>query len=343
VIIDGVLDPVSWANEHSYKWLSHVLTDTEKLLHNFYEACADAGANRCALASAGSTADSISEQVDGFLDKLYEHPMAVPDATRPGPLTASMVQVLLFTSLYSPRSWPAAASDLAAAMNGNGTAIVNRFLHGIELDPTVPAQTSSSTDAVICTDGPDFDGMDLEDVMDDILDEVIRSQQQTSRHFSTWSIVPCHHWKARASERFTGPFNHTLRHEMLIIGNTADPVTPVVNARKVNGLLSNSSRLIVQDGSGHCSVAMTSVCTFKAIKGYLLRGELPPDGLVCSTDERLFPPSSPEETDNGSMLWLKASAEAYSEEDLHLLASIRELGKRIEPFLSSFTRHRNAW
>ena len=91
--------------------------------------------------------------------------------------------------------------------------------------------------------------------------------QQISPHFAGYMNNVCHHVTARSVERFTGPFNHTLNNEMLIIGNTADvsshscltendmlmvkkPITPVQNAKKVNDLLHHSSRLVIQDGSG---------------------------------------------------------------------------------------------
>lgn len=129
---------------------------------------------------------------------------------------------MLFTYLYRPRDWPTLASNLAAALEGNGTAIVNLYLTTVELNTTVSAPTSSAIDAVTCVDTPDFEGVGKEQALEDMLTEMIISQQQTSRHFSAGTIDVCHHWKARETDRFTGPFNHTLNNEILVIGNTAD-------------------------------------------------------------------------------------------------------------------------
>lgn len=129
---------------------------------------------------------------------------------------------MMFSYLYRPREWPALASNLAAALAGNGVPAVQFSLDKIELNTSVPAQTAAAIYAVTCVDTPDFDGVDKAKAIDDVVNEIIISQQETSRHFSALEIDVCHHWTAREVERFTGPFNHTLKNEILVIGNTAD-------------------------------------------------------------------------------------------------------------------------
>lgn len=129
---------------------------------------------------------------------------------------------MTFGYLYRPRDWPALASNLAAALEGNGVPIVNSALDKIELNDTLPARTSAAIYAVTCVDTPDFKGVDKRKAIDDVVNEMAISQKLTSRHFSALDIDMCHHWTAREVERFTGPFNHTLNREILVIGNTAD-------------------------------------------------------------------------------------------------------------------------
>ncbi|KAI5121647.1 hypothetical protein M0805_001174 [Coniferiporia weirii] len=339
IAIDGVVDPDLWANTNPHTWLKDDFADTEKDLLNFYTTCAEAGPGRCALASSGSTADSISTEIDGLLERLYERPLAVWNATRPGPLTASMIQSMTFSYLYRPRDWPTLASNLAAALAGDGVPTVQYFLEKIELNTAVVPKTSAAIYAVTCVDTPGFPSdVDTTKALDDVLDEMTLSQQRTSRHFSALDIDMCHHWTARETERFTGPFNHTLNNEILVIGNTADPITPVQNARAVNRMMPHSSRLIVQDGSGHCSSAMTSLCTTKALRGYFLEGKLPESGLLCETDEVLFPPKTSDAT-GPAALWLKdESLQSYSLEDVRLLETMRALGRELEPYVGEFKR-----
>lgn len=72
---------------------------------------------------------------------------------------------------------------------------------------------------------------------------------------------------------------------------------------------------------------MASLCTGKVIRGYWLDGELPADGLVCPTSEKLFP--SPE-SDTKS-LWLQGDGQ--NPDDLQILEKMKSLGEAIQPFL----------
>ena len=129
---------------------------------------------------------------------------------------------MTFNYLYRPRDWPELAEKLNAALLGNGVPIVQTFLENIQLNTTIAARTAAAVYAVVCVDTPDFEGVDKEKALADVIDEMRISQEQTSRHFSSIDIDLCHHWTARETERFTGPFNHTLSNEILVIGNTAD-------------------------------------------------------------------------------------------------------------------------
>lgn len=129
---------------------------------------------------------------------------------------------MLFTYLYRPRDWPTLASNLAQALEGNGTSIVSLYLDKVELNTTIPAPTSAAIYAVTCVDTPGFVGVDKQEALDDMINEMVIAQQRTSWHFASLEIDVCHHWTARETERFTGPFNHTLSNEILVIGNTAD-------------------------------------------------------------------------------------------------------------------------
>ena len=69
---------------------------------------------------------------------------------------------------------------------------------------------------------------------------------------------------------------------------------------------------------------MVSMCTVNAIRGYLLEGELPPNGLECPVDEKFFP-VKPVGFDKQA--WLEESSKIRSEKELQLLESIRQLGE----------------
>ena len=88
---------------------------------------------------------------------------------------------------------------------------------------------------------------------------------------------------------------------------------------------------------------MTSLCTAKALRSYFFDDELPENGLVCPTDEVLFPPKSKDGKVNAASLWMWSDADensiaAYSMEDLRLLENMRALGVELEEYVGSFKR-----
>lgn len=120
---------------------------------------------------------------------------------------------------------------------------------------------------------------------------------------------------------FRGPFNLTdtpvkIRHPVLFVGNTYDPVTPLSSAHRMHDLFgSKNAGLLTHNGYGHCSSAQPSLCTAKHIRSYLLDGTLPPPGIVCEPDRSPFKPHS--------------AALQELEEDAQLLESIRSLADKL--------------
>jgi hypothetical protein len=55
---------------------------------------------------------------------------------------------------------------------------------------------------------------------------------------------------------------------MLIVSNTADPITPIASGLLINRHMANSSRIVIQNGPGHCSPALVSLCTLKVQREY---------------------------------------------------------------------------
>ncbi|KAG8774058.1 hypothetical protein FRC12_002175 [Ceratobasidium sp. 428] len=94
---------------------------------------------------------------------------------------------------------------------------------------------------------------------------VFESLVQVTRNVSPmfgprWGIggLYCHRWPVRAVERYTGPWNKALSNKIIIIGNKADPITPLKSAQRVAAALGDSAVLVEQDDWGHTSLAMHS-------------------------------------------------------------------------------------
>ena len=88
-------------------------------------------------------------------------------------------------------------------------------------------------------------------------------------------------WPTRSVERLP-PFRHQkLRNQILVIGNTADPVTPIVSARFVAELLGDQAVLVEQLGFGHTTLAGSSNCTDKIVADHIMRGIVSVSSFGC--------------------------------------------------------------
>ena len=79
-------------------------------------------------------------------------------------------------------------------------------------------------------------------------------------------------WPVRSVESLP-PFRlQKLRNQVLVIGNTADPITPLVSAKFVVKLLADQAVLVEQLGFGHTTLAELSHCTHKIVADYIMHG-----------------------------------------------------------------------
>jgi hypothetical protein len=112
----------------------------------------------------------------------------------------------------------------------------------------------------------------------DIIDSAVNTTLNVDPRFALDMVgTParyCHKWPVRAVERFRGPWNHTLPQPILIIGNQADPATPFANAKTVAEALGDSAVLLEQEGYGHTSFALPSVCTRAVVVDYFTNGKV---------------------------------------------------------------------
>ncbi|KAF9020091.1 alpha/beta-hydrolase [Hymenopellis radicata] len=302
-VIDGIADPVNWSSEPSHKWPANWLSSTEKTYQMFLKDCSEAGPKRCPLARyRGEPPEFMMQRLEDFFDRLALSPLPTPDATRPSFLTSGAARGLLLI-----------AFAFSQAMAGNGTLLANAIL---------ARRGSTERLAVTCADSPPLPPPTAED----LAEEQVRTMREVSEHFgaSVGLGEPdggCGYWYTREGgvpERFTGPWNASnLEIPMLIVSNTHDPITPVSSGLLVNSLMPESSVLLIQDGPGHCSVAMQSLCTLKTIRNYYA-GILPENGTVCGVDNPTFPDPDSEMKEM-----------QMSEEDRRLVEAGRRLEKAI--------------
>jgi len=119
----------------------------------------------------------------------------------------------------------------------------------------------------------------------------------------------------------------------LLVGNSYDPVTPLVSAMNTSAGFEGSV-VLHHNGYGHCSNAQPSLCTAKAIQAYFNNGTLPAPGTICQPDVPLY--SNLTWIDVFKPLGLNGTKVSLSKrqqrEDLRLLAAMAHLGDEISPY-----------
>ncbi|KAG7447799.1 alpha/beta-hydrolase [Guyanagaster necrorhizus] len=292
-VIDGIVNPIDWSSEPSHKWPFKWLSSTEKTYRMYLEDCSRAGPSLCPLtAYQDEPWEHLAQRLEQFFDHLAVEPLATPSSSRsrPGYLTSGAARGLLLIHLERPGMWPASAKAFAEAMAGNGTQ-----LHDWIVPPSgISHENDAARLAVTCLDSPPPGSVADVPSAEDLADEGLRTLREVSPHFgmSVGMGEPdggCQYWPAEGPERFTGPWNATLDIPMLVISNTADPVTPISSGVLINSLMPNSSVLVIQEGPGHTSISMVSLCTMKLQRQYMSEGIVPANGTRCAVDNPTFP------------------------------------------------------
>ncbi|KAK7002424.1 hypothetical protein R3P38DRAFT_1733804 [Favolaschia claudopus] len=328
VTIDGIADPVNWSTEPSHKWPINWLASTEKTYRFYLETCSRAGPEACPLAQyTDEPYEAIESRLETFFDSLVVTPLPVPFGSRPAYLTSGAARALLLILLQRPIRWSESAHAFAQAMNSaNGTLIFD----------ALPRPSKSSYDlvrlGVTCMDSPPPSSPKEVPTPEDLAAELMKTMREVSPHFGASVSVGepdggCQYWPVKGPERFAGPWNASLEWPMLIVSNTMDPITPIQSGLRINSLMPDSSRLIIQDGPGHCSPATPTLCTINLVRNYFA-GILPENGTMCGTEFDYFPDSSAKlEMEMGQS---GDEVQTLSAEDRKMLESARVVGEMLQ-------------
>ncbi|KAL5524558.1 hypothetical protein ACEPAF_9698 [Sanghuangporus sanghuang] len=295
VIIDGVVDTDDYYNG---LWANN-LRDTDDALMDIYQSCVNAGPSRCPIYE--KSASLVQARVDRLLHRLKSEPIAFYSNSTDlaggyEVVDYALVKIYMFLVLYNThRSGLYLANALAALEQGDPSGFYlasprKELEQLLQCSCPAPGENparfqggSEITLSIGCGD--------ILEKRDEELDDIRRAYEEmsgVSGFADVWKIrVLCSGWKLAGKERFNGSFEQSTSHPLLIIGNTADPVTPVWNAHKVSKGFKDSV-VLTQNSSGHCSIAATSLCTFRAIQEYFVNGTLPERGTVCEADSSIF-------------------------------------------------------
>ncbi|CAE6485194.1 unnamed protein product [Rhizoctonia solani] len=305
IVLDGVVNPKYWADRPAYEYTGVALQSIDKTFNGFASACAKAGPSRCAIADQNSTEASVRQWTRNLINVAYDYRRANgPSAV----LSSVSIRSIIFQGLYTPQNWPDLAQNLkkaAVSLSNHASFNATKYKRWLSTPANIvgnqhnprnqpPAITTDenhmyASEAITCGDSQDARRVTTKEVFD----HIIKITREVSHMFGPIAVLSsatyCHHWPVRAVERYTGPWNKKLSNPILVLSNKVDPVTPYLSAKHVADAFGSSAVLVEQDAFGHSSPAMHSNCTSSVLERYFLHNQLPQKGLLCETDQELFP------------------------------------------------------
>ncbi|KAF9266662.1 alpha/beta-hydrolase [Marasmius fiardii PR-910] len=308
LVIDGVVDvssyyTVDWANS---------LRDTDKVLQWFFKDCLEAGPGRCAFYEP--SVEAMDKKLNNLYSSITKTPVSVLTDNSYGLVDYARLRLTIFGSFYAPfELWPLLATGLQVLVrDGNGTVLFNildspRFQCSCDplenlFDVIWDAQT-----AIMCNDG-DVVSSDLESAQEDY-NKLLKVSEWGS--VAAGIRMSCVGWPNIPKTQFRGPIVGNTSHPLLIIGNAADPVTPLWAAHQVSKGFPGSV-VLSQESAGHCSFSAPSPCTALAVREYFVNGTLPKAGTKCPIIGSPFDSAS-------QVSW------RMEEEDVRLFEALRDL------------------
>jgi pimeloyl-ACP methyl ester carboxylesterase len=226
----------------------------------------------------GSDLDRGMERLRQLLGRLDSSPLPTSDPARP--LTEGLGSLGVAVAMYDEGYWPTLRAALSQAFGGDGSALLQ--LSDLYTDRGADGHYTSNQNTVIyavnCLDRP-YRGTSnpVTEAQRDV--KAFTKQAPTWGAFLAWSELPCAYWPVKPKGG-PGAIQAQGSGPIVVVGTTRDPATPYAWAQGLAKQLANG-HLLTYEGDGHTAYRRGSRCIDKAVDAYLLRGDVPKDGLRC--------------------------------------------------------------
>jgi len=208
--------------------------------------------------------------------RLRAHPLPAPGHGDPVPVTVGDLYTATVFALSVPAFAGTFPSALASALAGDGAG-----LRALALDLEVDLDGSSLVGpqwTITCNDAAAAPGPGAAGTL---ARRLAARYGSVGAYAVTYLLAGCVHWPA-PGEPVTdlavrgGP-------TVVVVGNTGDPNTPYVAARRLTRAL-RRARLVTWRGWGHTWIlnGSSDPCMVAALDGYLLGGRVPATGTTCA-------------------------------------------------------------
>jgi pimeloyl-ACP methyl ester carboxylesterase len=269
MVLDGAIDPALPAEQVDLGQAKGF----EQATRSFVADCVKG--RSCPL---GSDLDHGMTRLRELLRRLDSSPLPTSDPSRP--LTEGLGSLGVAVAMYDEGYWPTLRAALSQAFGGNGSALLQ--LSDVYTDRDGSGHYTSNQNTVIyavnCLDRPyRAAGDPVAEAQRDV--PVFTKQAPTWGAFLAWSELPCAYWPVKPKAE-PAVITAAGSGPIVVVGTTRDPATPYAWAQGLARELANG-HLLTYVGDGHTAYRRGSRCIDKAVDAYLLRGQVPKDGLRC--------------------------------------------------------------
>ncbi|WP_229869241.1 alpha/beta hydrolase [Streptomyces inusitatus] len=228
--------------------------------------------------SRGVSAEDGTDRIVRLLAKADREPLPT-DTDRE--LTESLALTGIILPLYSEKQWPYLTAALKAAEDGDGTQLLMLADSYNNRDENGEYSTQDhSQRAISCADSKGR--MTPEQVTSRYLAE-FTEVSPVFGPFLAWDLAGwCADWPV-PGEWETPDVSAKGAAPILVVGTTGDSATPYEGAKKMADELGPGVGVLVTNKGDTHGAYGTSECTTRTMNDYLLDGEVPPNGKVCSS------------------------------------------------------------
>lgn len=219
--------------------------------------------------------DTAFEQIRALLDEAEAAPLPTGDGDRV--LTRELAYSGIIGPLYNQGDWPVLTESLELALNGDGSYLlfVADLFAGREEDGSYRDNQTEANWAINCLDRPvTGDPGDWDQRAEAMIDAA-----PTFGPALAYGEQLCAQWPTD-SEGTQGEITAAGAAPILVVGTTGDPATPYHWSESLAQQL-ESGVLLTYDGEGHGAYGRSNSCVNEHVDDFLIRGEIPEDGLVC--------------------------------------------------------------
>jgi len=265
MVLDGAMDP-----SLSYEELTSGQAKAfEKAILAYVTHCLDSSG--CPL--SGTPEEAVG-QIQDIIMAVESEPRAAKDGRM---VNASMFVSGFILPFYNDDNWPLLTQALDSAIKGDVSPMLRLADFGADREPNgkYTANSTFAFGAINCLDYPmvtDTAGMRADE-------QQLRLASPTLGYYFAYGGTNCKDWPYQ-NVRTPAPADYKGSTDIVVIGTTGDPATPVEWASELRKQLGTAA-LLTWKGEGHTAYGRSNDCIGNAVDSYLVDGKTPADNTVC--------------------------------------------------------------